>query len=410
MNTTNFFQTYGAYRERLNSFVKFPDISNPSQADEQGYSLPATYIRNRNTSNAFLKWSDSTIYLGWLLGALATEHYILSTNKLPEYSKLLNIQQNEFQIYCVLRAMNRLLNFNPAEAFPKSSGKLRTQGFFIRDDVPEGFFRHFAGITYQESDYSNPGKVTDKEMSQDQICHLLIGFSLVHTLIPPALQILGTNLIQCASQQALLIVEWASRNGWTIYNPIIDAPVTRGAEAFWMAAGLSRALKAITGGNVDLNDKVPPLSTAIWDEMLPLLGDFIATHTDNLHMTMAVASAGMGWGNKSLEILLGMSRLENWIIYPLLHAIIARKTSTPTAWHGNRGEILNQALGMLTYAPVGGPACPGNRLSRGWWSANRFIRSKSEANDGDRNWNGQEFNGIDYLLLFNLAAIEFFEL
>src|SRR5256885_1291080 len=129
-----------------------------SVGDQPGQSQPAP---ERTDSAGLMKWGDGTIALGFYLGVLATESYMLA--RPGQYPGMPgNLQDTYDELYFALTALERLDNVANA-AFPAPcSTSPALDGFFVRDDVPADFFTHFPGITQVQSDFTDP-TITNKE-------------------------------------------------------------------------------------------------------------------------------------------------------------------------------------------------------------------------------------------------------
>src|SRR6185436_10360218 len=119
---------------------------------------------------------------------------------------------------------------------PPCSQTPAINGFFLRDDVPADFHQNFPPITTTYSDFVDP-VLTNKEMSQDQVYHLLLGLALVKRFVPAGVAVEGRELAPWAVEQARRIVEHVAKDDWVIMNPACNRKVQRGPLASGLSGG-----------------------------------------------------------------------------------------------------------------------------------------------------------------------------
>lgn len=243
-------EKYWYIRNKLkNKFVRI--------GDQEGESLPGGIRRTHpdavNGDKHSLDFGDGTIYLGWYIGVLATEVYLLQ-NSGQDYT------ETSRELYYALLAFDRLdmnseilwSNWNdvvPDEATPNNDGSISEapwnamaydwqgtgqslNGFFCRNDAPPYFENRFepgeydfiqGGVarlwnpsapswtnngetwfhppyTYRNVNYAKKGS----EASHDQIFNLFMGFLLTQQFANVTYN--GVNLSDKAKEQALRIV------------------------------------------------------------------------------------------------------------------------------------------------------------------------------------------------------------
>ena len=378
---------YQALRNRLNTeFIVVGDAAGMSQpADE------------RIEPEGIIRWSDSTIGLGWYIGMLATEHYLLSNPEMfPGAPGDLGKTRDE--LYYALRAMDRLDLVADAAFPPPCTQEKKLNGFFLRDDVPEGFFSNFPPMTGMTSDFIDP-TLTNKEMSQDQVYHVLLGLALVKALVPEQTFVKAVDLRLWASEQGRRIIEHVSSHGWAITNPACDDRLVNRGPA---AGGYSHGTRAAAGFFTD-GEWLPEVEDAVafaWelcrDPNAPQYKD-----EDNLHMAMAIAAVGNGWGETTATDLATLMDEQDWPAYPLAHRVIHR---IDAGWCTTATKVNARARVMIDELPLGADP-KGAPASHGFTVWNRFIRGKSRHYAGSPGSEGTRYNGVDYLLLHNLYAI-----
>jgi hypothetical protein len=364
-----------------------------------GESQPADL---RDDGEGFIKWADSTIRLGWYLGVLATEHAIATHPELYPGAAAVDPEATLDELRDALLALERLDRVADA-AFPPPCTQMEAlNGFFLRDDVPAGFHANFPPTTTTYSDFVDP-VLTNKEMSQDQVYHLLIGLALVKRFVEPEVLVQGFELQSWAVEQAQRIMMHVASDGWTIMNPACDRAVERGEAASGFSGGSRLAIGFITDGAY-----VPEtLDTFIEVWALANASDFPAyLDIDNRHMAMAIAAVGDGWGASTSEDLARLGEEPDWPFYALLHR--ALHDDAAVGWCRS-GEAVNaRAREMLDELPAGADIAsprPAGPAPHGFTRSNRFLRGAETAYSGEEGSDGYRFNGLDYLLLHNLYAL-----
>ena len=368
-----------------------------------GDSIPATY---RNHAFSFIKWSDGTVQLGWYLGVLASEYHLLSrSTSYPGYDSgdTTATTRTLDELYAALKAAERVDQIAET-AFPLCLSIPWLNGFFIRDDVPSGYHQFFPGMSSVQSDFLDINTY-NKEMSQDQAYHLMLGFALVKHLVPPGTLVQGRDLRQWAVDQGLRMMAHVAADSWQIHNPLCNNKlVDRGADARPMSKGANATVRYLSDGAV--SHPVSALWAPLWDALSsPANPGFL--NVDNLHMAMVVATVGQGFGSGTLDDLVALAGLQDFYLYPLAHAVLWNPATLPT-WSNHQGALNTKARGFLDELPIGQyPASPrpAGPNPHGWSTENRFIRAKSRHYSGADGSDGQHYHGLDYQLLHNLYAI-----
>lgn len=190
---------YWNYRQRLiNDFV----VVSP-YVDEYGVNLPAEVRYLNNGEIGYLQWDDNNSNLPHYISVLATEYRLLKNNG-QDYSQTLK------ELFYVMYALERrdlysehLLKIknNVDECLPGGIPGMPPpcypylpsfqNGFFIRDDVTEKFWKNhydYFGFNNLASDVrtqlgSYGSNTTFECMSQDNVYHLMEGLALVSKLV-----------------------------------------------------------------------------------------------------------------------------------------------------------------------------------------------------------------------------------
>ncbi|MBN2494000.1 MAG: hypothetical protein JXR96_05365 [Deltaproteobacteria bacterium] len=412
--------TYWHYRDRLTS--EFLVLG-----EEQGLSLPASDKWKREQST-ILSWADCTTFHGWYIAALATEHYLLShPERFPNFARGRSRarQDVERELYLALSALRRLDRWAES-TFEK--GHPDVPGFFIRDDVlrddehGDDIRRLFPGQPYDFvlSDFMAADH-RDKEMSQDQVIHLLFGLAFVHQLVPGDLVVEGMPIRQEASAIAIDMVEimtdrrfdccepGSSCSAWVIRNPVSKRKVKRGASAGRMAPGINKAVNFLTDDRINFGHLISEWGWARWYDLRLFM---YLQNADNLHMTMALAAISNGWDRdgerRTLKDLMSYAGEHGWYLYPLANAVLQPKVVTRLPYWGDyQKSLVGHVRPMLDSAPWQGPYQECAPEHRGWCCPQRFLRERTEQNQGLEHFRGTQrsFNGLDYMLLHNLYYI-----
>lgn len=381
------FEKYTALRERLRRDYVAPGTG-------PGDGIPAS---DRRPSIARIRWGDATIRLGWDIGVWATELALLDRQEdFPGLS--LERSSTERYLYEALHALERLDNIADASFPAPCTSEPVLNGFFIRDDIPADFHERFEGMDAVASDFLD--FETQKEMSQDQVYHLMIGLALVRRYVDPALMVEGRALRGWAMEMAERILRHIveGETPYTITNPACTRNVARGAATQAYAPGILKMAAYVTDGAFTPTDEGPlahfwPLGRRI--------DSGLYGNPDNLHMGMSIAAIGRGWDDTTIGDLRHLAEENGWEVYPLL----ARALHGDDAGFCEHGDELNRlARAMLDELPLGAePRNPRPEVAvHGWTTSSRFIRPQDQHYVGAEDSEGFEFNGLDYLLLHNL--------
>ena len=396
-------------------------------------------------------WSDGTLKLGWYIGVLATEiHMLRHPSIYPGFGDSTDLHNAKAELYCALTAFERLDRFGEQKIWEYTAqGGLKllgskgfhwpdSPGFFIRDDVAAATGRAL-GLDSLRSDYAviddlaRPAQTThptlpfNKEMSQDQAIHMLLGLALARRLLPPNTTYKGVSLRDYAVNEARKIMDWVGRGSeWIIRDPVTPvirhygpipwfdpwhpadwdhlSPVRRGPDARPFSYGFSRAEKFIDGRQ----QGVSPSARALWLALqagapaFQLIASLRNAQADNLHMIMALAAVGDSWGSSTGLSLQQLASYEDFLLYPILNQVLHYSPGSLD------GQLINDARNLLQSAPYAGPSIGGPAWavnSHGWGSDNRFIRERKQQNQKGAAALLESFNGLDYMLLHNLFYI-----
>lgn len=385
------------YRLRQRLVTEFASVG-----PAQGQSQPAP---ERMDGQGRMKWGDGTIALGFYLGVLASEHYLLTHPAAfpgADGGDPNRLAQTRDELYFALRALERLDNRADAAFDAPCTTNPSLNGFFLRDDVPADFYTQFSGISIIESDYIDP-TVTNKEESQDQVYHVQHGLALVVALVPDSVVVQGQALRAWAIEQARRITQHFAHDDWIIRNPACgNRAVNRGENAIGYSFGETLAATYVTAGT--FNPTTDPFWSGIWDTLRSPTNPAYSDE-DNLHMALAIMAVGDGYGADTPQVMATLADIQDWPVYPLIH----RALHPASPGFCTTAPMVNaRARLMLDELPGSAdPGCPGpsGPAPHGFTTHNRFIRGKSQAYVGPDGCEGIRYHGLDYMLLHNLYAI-----
>ncbi|HEX5063830.1 MAG TPA: MYXO-CTERM sorting domain-containing protein [Kofleriaceae bacterium] len=367
-----------------------------------GQSEPAP---ERTDGAGLMKWGDGTIALGFYLGVLATEQYMLANPaQFPgaddgDPSRLASTRE---ELYDALLALERLDTVADASFPSPCTTTPALNGFFVRDDVPADFYSHFPGITTIQSDFVDP-TLTNKEESQDQVYHVQHGLALVVALVPASVVVHGKPLRAWAIEQAQRITQHYAHGDWVIRNPACgNRTVNRGSNTIGYSFGETLAATFVTdGGYVPTTDL---LWSTVWDTLRQPANPTYSNES-NLHMALAIMAVGDGYQADTPQVIATLAASQDWWLYPLLHRVLHPNA---VGFCTTAPDVNAHVRAMLDELPSDGePACPGPNgpAPHGFTTHNRFIRGKAQAYVGPPGCEGIRYHGLDYMLLHNLYAI-----
>lgn len=418
---------YWHYRERLKYFVMPGELRGESQI---------AGIRNRfEYGGDDLNFGQHAIYLGYYIGMLATEFKLL--NDVHDSHAI--VAQQELNL-----ALRQYVNYlDKTESVLYKNIKDSFDGFFVRESVPCDFLNKQSRKDYfnknlQPTDiwgYANqqafcnlpkghPGwvnKVSECDsipnaMSQDEAIGLLYGLALVYKCMPD--KSFAKNI---SKEIAINVIDYirnssnkyAKNSGmrWRIFKPNGDKLKTsEGGLAWFYAHGFMKAAHYFDPDYDNLLKKV----TRYPQELIFQLGQFVPNpNADNTTMITTLAVVGNSW--RATIPLIGLifninttyfginakTYKEDWDTFYLLSWEVL---------HDKRkkmDERLEKTLHQLNKAPYEGPYnyYNGNNPKGSGWSSSYRWHHKKGTQMGENNGIGGNYNGLDYMLLYNLYHI-----
>ncbi|MEO5644741.1 MAG: hypothetical protein ABIQ40_05355 [Bacteroidia bacterium] len=449
-------QKYWHYRYRLiHNFMVVGE--NP------GMSLPADI---RNTGNGGqIRWGEVPVYLGYYIGVLATEYRLLKNNNQPTDQTLTELYYAIKAALRLDRAGETYPYWNSTHAASINGFFIRDD---VPSDFlyyhSELNFDATPSPVYITSGQGTPGYVNSmtsdwvsyplsdhpkaNAVSQDVMYELLMGFALVKKYVEdmPLLFIDNValhhpdyvfdasltktvNFNQMARTEADIIVSYMKYNHfdhWKLNDPDGNQ-VFIGSAVFTYAYAIARAGNYITG--VDYTDSHEESYELLWQGLqnpAELLCPYVGERGNAHPMALTLAAISNAWrdhpganaNNTTPDQILanGDYNANPASSCPYIASHIGWDVFYGALWdvfHGGPTYIsdLCKAKEILNSAPFNGPYyhTTTDNASPGWCATRRFydgvIGNDQRADVGKEDFNGN-FNGLDYMLLFNLYYLD----
>lgn len=418
---------YWHYRDRLKYFVL--------PGENRGESQIAG-IRNRFEFNTVdLNFGQHAIYFGYYIGMLATEYKLLSENN---DNKCLSTK-NELYL-----ALKQYINYlDKTESIIFKNLKDSFNGFFVRESVPCDFLEKESRKEYFNNglkptdtwSHSNPGSFGNlpkghpgwvnivsecdsipKAMSQDEAIGLLYGLALVYKCMP------DNSLEKYISKEIAIKIIGYIRNSsrlygkntslrWNVYRPNGDKlKANEGGLSWFYAHGFMKAANYFDNDYDNISKKI----TRYPQELFFQLGQFFPNpNPDNTTMITTLAVVGNSW--RATIPIIGLIFNINTTYFGINAKTYKQDWDTfyILSWevlHDKRrkmDERLLKTLNQLNNAPYEGPYnyyYGVNPKGSGWSSSYRWHHKK-DMQLGDVTGIGGNYNGLDYMLLYNLYNI-----
>lgn len=400
-------EKYNRYRQRLHGdstqmgFVRMGDF--PGGSLPMGGRIPDTdcatnwhmikfNCRTRKGAG-MIEWGDGTIHLAMYIAVLATEYKNLQLAGQPTDS-------TAKELWLALEAFDRL-DYS-AETHLGLPPDLN--GFFLRDDVPDDFHLRFDTTVYHCTRSNGSCDEADPRsahfVSQDQVFSLFMGWLLVSELIPnerylDSLPTFGEKV----AGQVDRVISYFRKHNWSIIAPNgVKVPNRWGGDvqAFSYAAaqGANRIAGPYTGKNYHNG-----LSKGLGLSIFNVFSYTHAVQGTNSDMIIENAILVNAWSPKKLDKHCQKGDIIAWA---LLGAICNKRKLSKVLSRSDFDSILNTA-------PIDGPCfnTPGCSNTPGWMGFDRWIHS--ELKNGNPWGRFFEYNGLDYMLGYNLYHLYFRE-
>lgn len=346
-----------------------------------------------------VKFADQTIYLGFALMVMATEVGVLNALG-TDSSDARNVIG---QLLDTIDALDE-----NAEAYCGAATELN--GFFLRDNISGPTDPRLQGrFTECESDFQDAFK-ENATPSGDQIFGLMFGlFAVVHIAN-------DSTLATKARVICKRLYDYARRSRFVLALPNGNA-TRRGSDMRWLSSLMHGLQFGITEEDLFDESEISVLGTnapltaiaSFWDDPvtarqvadlagrefhLPFVESKIELNSFALHILLMAIAHGDVWSQSEIEAVAMKDQHHLAVLlYCLLHP-----GKLPMSF--DREEI----TAILNSCPESGPA-DSLPVTSGWYKDNRWIRS---GNLGDASGGGTEmYNGLDWLLLYNLDQLVF---
>ncbi len=376
-----------------------------------------------------LDFGEAPNYLAHYIGVLATEYKLLSDNN-QSTTKTLE------ELYYALKVIKRLDNCEAQ--YPWGQMQNNLNGACSRGDVPKDFVfnhksqlhknLHFFDFNTHRGDPSvdtmrmgshitYPTNIpNDKKwgmMSQDHISSLMVAMALVTKFVPNNISYNGFWFVDEAKSITNRFIGYMTSTGFFLIKPD-GSLITNdaGGHALPFSSGFIRAALKIDILNypyyLNLLNNLYPQQDPVWAG-IPLTSPGW-WGTGNTWIFLNLAAVGDSWNTGPCILNTPLpqctqhkiwqhSKHYDWsAYYPLLHAVLHNK-QCKTANH----KILND----LNTMPCSGHWNLDNMdRSPGWATSHRYHSSPNDNYWGDNNASARgQFNGLEYMLLFNLYCI-----
>jgi hypothetical protein len=351
---------------------------------------------------------DATLQIGIYLGVLATEYALL---KPLGYST----SGIEREIYHAIKAFERL--DLGAEAYFGNPGP-NDPTFFLRDDIPFGFARdseekywirnwiaanpadsliHVVKGDFTCANLSEEAKYPGVT-SQDQVAHLSLGFTLLQGYLDNEAQFNGVGLKEYGRVVYRRLYDGFKANGFVAGKPVQLPNSWRLDYRSLIQAGypFKRVINLFFGGN-EFN---PGTDRNNWLNLF--LPGYLLNPDKPYNAAMGFIWAAIGDAINSENWLATETKKRHLEVYALLHACIHNKNVGADLPEAHFRNLLDVAPCNIpcSYAPSGCPT-PENV---DWNAGYRWTNNNRNSN---QDWQRGFFNGIDYMLLYNLYHLKY---
>lgn len=349
-----------------------------------------------------IRFSDASQDLGYYIGVLATEF---------ELNRIYELPQDELikELWMALKAFDRL--DSGAEALYDHPPQL--DGFFLRDDIEGDFhldpitgahlfphpMRTVPGYQCLSSALSCGANTVDDGTfcSQDQMIYVMTGLALVDRFIPENVVYNRDTLLHMARHDVHRMVKHLRDNSWTIRAPDGTTPPDQyGGSAQGFSFKFAELADLITNnryfGPTYHDNFSENGGAALWFFVEEF---FSSQQVINQAMILTLSAITHTWDaqemvDKSLEADMG--------VFALMQSVIHNEAL------GN-SNIISDLQNLVDIAPYKG-TCSGTpnceEVPR-WKTSNRWLHP--DLSNGDPNMEPAQFNGLDFMILYNLNEI-----
>jgi len=347
----------------------------------EGKSIPGAIF---DLEKQEVDYSNTGSDLGWYIGLLATEYRILSSKMylpITEYEEL-SPSQNLIELYRSLKALQRI-DANAESLFKCDS--VPPNGFFIQRDI----IPHFDSSDKIQS----KGSI---EPDIDQYLNVFLGLALVKKYIPIGTIVKGEDLNRLASHQAIKMLNYLEQNKWKIVHPCNNTETNIFVHGEYNMRPYSRELKQLFYFfDPDPKRKIgiPFFRGSFWNFLRGNGKSELGKRNKIMTSLMLSNSSGDKTGRK----LKDLSNENMWLIYPLMNSLLYENQK-----EFEKDSLINLSEKILDVAPQMGIF---GTNQGDWNSYNYFFTSTEQRNSGQIWAENKQFNGLDFMLFYNIWFI-----
>ena len=352
-----------------------------------------------------MKWGEATAWQGFYIAMLALEYA-----NLEREGKISQLEATARELHFALTAVIRL-DKGAEEKFDLPG---QWDGFFLRDDIPVDFYLdpsaanglRFSGkdgkkVECVSSDFSchkNRGPVnsdTGKFTSQDQVIGLFFGFSFVKRLVSDKYyQDPSQSFGKIVSDQTEKIMELILKNKWKLKGPDgVKISNKWGGDFLGFSNLFQKIAIRLTDANENKTYKTGGSRSVGWLARSSFDATFwVQTRRNHWLIFSNIVSSGV-WNNRKIA---KRTVKTDRVMFALAYSVV---NDVPVHKKIKKGDLDK----ILASAPPAGP-CFGLldcEAPSGWFSNNRWVYP-NYSDEGNPYGIHMEWNGIDYMLFYNL--------
>jgi len=347
----------------------------------EGKSIPGAIY---DLENKEIQYHNTGNDLGWYLGLLATEYRILSSKMylpITEYEEL-SPTQNLIELYRALKALQRL----DASAEPIfACDSVPLNGFFVQRDT--------------KPNLDSSGEIQSKgsiEPDIDQYLNIFLGLALVKKYIPLGTIVKGEDLNKLACDNAIRMFNYLEQNKWKIVHPCANTHANIFVHGEYNMRPYASDLKQLFyffDSDSSRTIKIPFFKGKFWKFLRGNGKSDLSKRNKRLTSLMLSNSSGDKTGAK----LKNLSLENNWLIYPLMNSLLYENQK-----EFEKDSLINMSERILDAASQMGIF---GTNQGAWNSYNYFFTSEDQRSSGQIWAENKQFNGLDFMLFYNIWFI-----
>jgi len=361
----------------------------------------------RPSGTGGLSTGDATLQLGIYMAVLSTEYALLKKD---------NISTDRIcrELYYALKAFERI--DTAAEDFFGNPGP-NDPSFFLRDDIPKTFAKNADSNYYIKNYFAQypadslihvcKGDYTCADLSsednfpgvtsQDQTTHLSVGFVLLQKYVDEEAVYNGVRIKEFGKEVYSKLFQGYKNNGFIAGKP-------RQVNNFWRIDYRSLLqsvypFRRVMNNFFDGNELNTTQDKNTWLNLsLPgyLLSDKPYNHA------MGLIWAAIGDAANNANWLSKQSRDRDLEVYALLNACLYDKPVGDSLKESDFSQLLDVAPCNLPCANAASGCPTPDNLD---WNVG--YRWTNNSRNSDQGWQRGFFNGVDYMLLYNLFHLKY---